>query len=185
MVWLLPAAPISVRVIFPVYAATCGLSVVASAVTVNVTGPPGTTTPLGGATVSQVDLPASAANETGPPVVVNCTVCAAGAGGLAKFSEVGLRVRTGRGAVTTSFTLVVAAVPGGTAAAGVNVTAAVYVPTASPVGFTCTTTLAGRAPASGLRVNHGAGGAMALVKVAPVALALAVIVCAAGNAAPC
>src|SRR5689334_10832183 len=92
----------------------------------------------------------------GASLVFNWTVCAAGAGGLVKVSEFGLNVRTGGGCVTISLTLVVAAVPGGVATAGVKVTAAVYVPTASPVGFACRLTFAGRLPESGLAVSHKA-----------------------------
>jgi hypothetical protein len=106
--------------------------------------------PLLGATVSQEAVPAEAENDTGPLLVDNWTVCATAAGGLVKVSEGGLRARVGKGAVTTIFTMVVPAVPGGTATAGVKTTAAVYVPTASPVGFTCKATLAGSAPESGL-----------------------------------
>ena len=112
--------------------------------------------PLDGATVSQEAVPAEAENETGPPLVDNWTVCDAGAGGFVKASKSGLRVRVGKGAVTTIFTLVAPAVPGGTATAGVKITVAVYVPTASPVGLTCKATLAGSAPESGLAVSHNA-----------------------------
>jgi hypothetical protein len=97
-------------------------------------------------------------------VVDNWTVWADVTGGLVKVSKRGLKVSVGKGAVTTIFTLVVPAVPGGTAAAGVKITAAVYVPTASPVGFTCRATLAGSAPESGLAVSHNA------VAVVPVRL---------------
>src|SRR5579864_776448 len=156
MVCVLLAAPVSVSVIFPLKAGTCGLNVEASAVTVSVTGPPGNTMPLAGATVIHVAVPGDAENEIGPPVVVKTTVCAAGAGGFVKVREFALIVKVGGGSVTISFTLVVAPVPGGTATAGVNTTAAVYVPTASPVGFTCRLTLDGRLPESGLAVSHSA-----------------------------
>jgi hypothetical protein len=112
--------------------------------------------PLVGTTVSQEAVPAATENDTGPLFVDNWTVCAAGAGGFVKASKSGLRVSVGKGAVTTILTLVVPAVPGGTAAAGVKITAAVYVPTASPVGFTCRATWAGNAPESGLAVSHNA-----------------------------
>src|SRR6266478_3229109 len=124
MVCVLVAAPVSVNVILAVKAAVCGLRRPGFAVTVRIAGPPGSTMPLVGATVSQEAVPAEAENDTGPLLVDNWTVCAT--------------------------------VAGGTATAGVKITAAVYVPTASPVGFTCRATLAGSAPQSGLAVSHNA-----------------------------
>jgi hypothetical protein len=120
--------------------------------------------PLAGATVNQEAVLAEAENDTGPLFVDNWTVCATVTGGFVKASKSWLRVSVGKGAVTTIFTLVAPAVPGGTAAAGVKITAAVYVPTASPVGFTCKATLAGSTPESGLAVSHNA------VAVVPVGL---------------
>jgi hypothetical protein len=90
-----------------------------------VTGPPGSTTPLAGETENHVAVPAEAVKEIGPALVVNCTVCATGLGGAANVNDDGLAVSVGGGSVTTSFTWVTPAVPGGTAAAGVNVTDAV------------------------------------------------------------
>jgi len=106
-------------------------------------------------------------------------------------SDDGLAVNLGGGAVTTSFTLVTPAVPGGTAAAGVKVTDAVYVPTSSPVGLTRRATLAGRAPESGVAVSHSDDavdpvGVMVVVYVAPAALDVTLTFCAAGMVvAPC
>src|SRR5579864_3374342 len=125
MVCVLLDEPVSVRVIFPVYGVTCAPSAAVFTDTVRVTGPPGSTTPLVGATLSHAAVPADAVNEIGPALVVSCTACAAGAGGETKVKELGLAVRVGGGAVTTNFTLVTPFVPGGTATAGENVTAAV------------------------------------------------------------
>src|SRR6266478_3834988 len=106
MVCVLVAAPVSVKVILAVKAAVCGLSRLGFAVTVSVTGPPGSTMPLVGATVSQKAVPAEAENDTGPLLVDNWTVCATVAGGLVKASTSGLSVRVGKGAVTMIFMFV-------------------------------------------------------------------------------
>ena len=71
MVCVLFADPVSVSVIFARYAVSRGLSAAGSAVTVRVTGPPGSTMPLAGATVSQEAVPAEAENEMGASLVVN------------------------------------------------------------------------------------------------------------------
>jgi hypothetical protein len=65
-------------------------------------------------------------NETGPPVVVNCTVCVVFVGGFGtNVNDAGLRVSVGRGFVTTSLTWVMPDVPAGTATAGAKITDAV------------------------------------------------------------
>jgi hypothetical protein len=157
-------------------------------VTVRFAGAPGNTTPLPGATVNQELVPGDAENETGPPLVVNRTVWDAGlAGGDVKL-RVFVNVKVGRGAVTTSFTLAVPAILDGTVATGVKVTAAVYVPIASPVGFTCKLTFAGKVPVSGLAVIQSPfAGTVAIVVeyVGAPALDLTDTIWVAGKTAPC
>src|SRR5487761_2666293 len=75
---------------------------------VTVMGAPGSTTPLVGETVIQTALCTAALNGTGPPVVVNTSVCAPGGlGGVAKFSVELLICSVGSAASTASATVTV------------------------------------------------------------------------------
>jgi hypothetical protein len=93
-------------------------------------------------------------NGTGAEVAVKTKVCVAdGFGGAVKFNVAALRFKVGGGGWIFSVTGIESglAIP-----VTVTWTAAVYVPTAIPVGFTRTDRLAASLPDSGVAVSHKA-----------------------------
>src|SRR5487761_2620481 len=105
---LLDGTPVAVIAILPEYPVELGVNPELFTETVSVMGAPGSTTPLVGETVIQTALCTAALNGTGPPVVVNTSVCAPGGlGGVAKFSVELLICSVGSAASTASATVTV------------------------------------------------------------------------------
>jgi hypothetical protein len=140
---------------------------------------PGKAIPTAGETLSQV-APAVALNEIGAPLVVNVTICATdGLGGAMKLSVLGVTAKVDGAAVTVSVTVTTA---GEATPTTVIVTAELYVPTGSPVGFTSTPMDAGKLPLSIFTVSQKSVGGVDVTNAGFPVLGFTAIDCAFGNA---